>query len=118
MDKIENSFVDLPELDQKNKTLEQWEFITKTVGTSLDSSIDRAETSWSYFVITFETKALPWELQLKNLLVNDALYELEYSYTMVDAVIRSGTKEIVGTLQHQLTNGEIAYCNFYKINSN
>ncbi len=108
MDKIENTFIDLSELDQKNKTLEQWEFITKTVGTSLDSSIDRAETTWSYFVTTFETKALPWEIQLKNLLVADALYELEYSYTMVDAVIRSGTKEIVGTLQHQMASGEIA----------
>lgn len=113
MDKIENTFVEISQLDQKNKTLEQWEFITKTVGASLDSSIDRAETSWSYFVTTFETKALPWEIQLKKLLIDDALYELEYSYTMVDAVIRSGTKEIVGTLQNQMTDGEIAYVYFF-----
>ncbi|CAL8121802.1 unnamed protein product [Orchesella dallaii] len=99
MDKIEASYEDSEALE---KTSEQWEFITKTVTTSLDSALDRLESEWMNFIILHDTTPLPWEVSYKMTLVHEVLSRLEYGYLMIEAVIRSGVKEIVGTLQHQL----------------
>lgn len=106
MDQIESSSVKQSSSERENSTKEQWESITKTVGSSLDSAIDRVETSWNYFIISYETSPLPWERRYKSVILSNALYQIEYNYLMVESVIRAGTKEIVGTLKHQLTNGK------------
>ncbi|ODM91948.1 hypothetical protein Ocin01_14739, partial [Orchesella cincta] len=99
MDKIEASYDDSEALE---KAREQWEFIFKTVTSSLDSALDRLESEWVHFILLHDTNPLPWEVLYKTTLTHEVLDRLEYGYMMIEAVMRSGVKEVVGSLQHQL----------------
>lgn len=106
MDKIEASYSANEEQALKNETREQWEYIAKTVQSSLNTVVDRLESEWGYFILLHDIVPLPWEVAYKLPLIYESVGRLEYGYLMVEAVVRSGVKEIVGTLQFELMDGK------------
>jgi hypothetical protein len=104
MDKLEKSRNDNDD-EESAKLDEQWTYIMETIQTSLDSAIHRIRNFWGIIVSIWDTETLPWEDSVKSQVLHEFIAQLEYQYIMVEAIVKAGVKEIVGTLQRQVGNG-------------
>jgi len=104
MDKLEVSTEDMDD-DEKDKLEEQWGYIMDTIQNGLDTTFHRLRNYWGIIVSIWDTQPLPWEINDKSPVLHEFILMLEYEYLMVEAIIKSGIKEIVGTLQRQVASG-------------